>query len=111
MKKISLVFVAAYSLAIATTLTSCSDSKSADNYVGSWAQVNESEPSFSITKTEQGLSLQAAGESNSINVTASGNSLTVDGTTFSYDEQKQELSTPGLFDTQIVFKKLPTEQK
>lgn len=105
------MLIAISSLAIAVFLVSCSDSKSADNYVGSWAQVNESEPSFSITKTEQGLSLQAAGESNSINVTASGNSLTVDGTTFSYDEQKQELSTPGLFDTQIVFKKLPTEQK
>lgn len=110
MKKLLLI-TTALSFGATILLSSCSDSKSADNYVGSWAQVNESEPSFSITKTEQGLSLQASGESNSINVIASGNSLTVDGTTFSYDEQKQELSTPGLFDTQIVFKKLPTEQK
>ncbi|HRG63319.1 MAG TPA: hypothetical protein PLP75_09945 [Burkholderiales bacterium] len=90
-------------------LAACSDN-STKKFVGTWQDVTESSSSFVIVQAEQGLSLQAPGES-SVAVTINGNALTVGDTTLTLDEQKEQLSMSGLFNSQIVFKKVLGVQK
>lgn len=104
MKKMSFFIVAALLVAVALFLISCGKSES--KYLGKWQDANDASATFTISKSESGLTLQTSGESNMIPVVATGDNLTVDGTTFTLDEQKQELSTNGLFDSKIVFKKI-----
>ena len=109
MKKYSIMIVVIALVAVAIFLVSCG--KSDDKYIGAWQDTSDSSPAFTISKSDKGLVLQATGESATIEVSASGDSLSVDGTTFTFDEQKQELSAPGLFDSKITFKKAAGEQK
>ena len=90
-------------------LASCG--KSDNKYIGTWQDASDSNATFTISNSDKGLLLQTSGESATLAVTAHDDSLTVDGATFTLDEQKQELSTPGLFDSKIVFKKVAGEQK
>lgn len=108
MKKISVLLLALTGGAV--FLTACgqnADSK----YIGKWADASDATTTFEITKSDKGLVLQKSDASGTIAVTAQGDSLTVDGATLTLDEQKQELSLPGLFDSKIVFKKVVGEQK
>ena len=98
-------------LAVASIFISgCGDS-SAQKVIGNWQDAAESTSSFVISKTESGLVLQAAGESATLAVAIKGNALTVGDTTLTFDEQKNELSMLGLFNQQIVFKKINGDQK
>lgn len=105
MKKLTLFLIGCIFVLVA----GCSDNP-AKKFVGTWQDVTESSSSFVIVKTEQGLSLQAPGES-SVAVTINGNALTVGDTTLTLDEQKEQLSMSGLFNSQIVFKKVLGVQK
>lgn len=91
-------------------LTACGGNAD-KNFIGTWQDASDTTATFTISKSDKGLVLQTTGESATIAVEASGNNLTVDGTTLTFDEQKQEMSAPGLFDSKIVFKKVGGEQK
>lgn len=104
MKKMSFLIVIAILIAVAVFIISCGKSES--GYLGKWQDANDPSATFTISKSDSGLTLQTSGESNTIAAVATGNNLVVDGTTFTLDEQKQELSTNGLFDSKIVFKKI-----
>lgn len=110
MKKISIFVSVVILVGIMIFLTSCGKSTES-KFVGTWQDINDANTSFTVSKSESGLLLQASGESNTVAVTIQGDSLTVDGTTFTLDEQKTELSTNGLFDNKISFKKVIGEQK
>lgn len=107
MKKIVLVSALIGAMGL---LSSCG--KSAENkFVGTWQDATDASSSFTINSSDKGLLLQANGESATLAVSAQGDSLNVDGATLTLDEQKQELSMPGLFDSKIIFKKVAGEQK
>lgn len=103
MRKILLMVVIA--LVVAFVVVGCRDSAT-KKFVGTWQDINDSTPAFVISQTDKGLVLQSSGESSSIAVQVNGNTLTVADTKLTLDEQKHELSMPGLFGDQIVFKKV-----
>ncbi len=105
MKKLTLFLIGC----ILVFAAGCSDNP-AKKFVGTWQDVTESSSSFVIVQTEQGLSLQAPGES-SIAVTVNGDTLSVGDTTLTLDKQKELLSMPGLFNNRIEFKKVSGVQK
>lgn len=107
MKKTTIIAIIAV-VVIAIFLVSCG--KSDEKFVGKWVETNNPNSSFVISKSDKGLVIQT-GESTTIPAEAKGTTLTVDGSTFNLDEQKQELSVDGLFDSKIVFKKIASEAK
>ena len=109
MKKYLIALAVIIFIVLAVFLASCG--KSDNKYIGTWQDASDSNATFTISNSDKGLLLQTSGESATLAVTAHDDSLTVDGATFTLDEQKQELSTPGLFDSKIVFKKVAGEQK
>lgn len=108
MKKILLFIVTIVGTMV--FLTSCGKS-SESKYIGTWQDVTDPSAAFTISNSDKGLVLKASGESATLAVTAHDNSLAVDGVIFTLDEQKQELSVSGLFDSKIVFRKVAGEQK
>lgn len=110
MKRISIFVSVIILVGIMIFLVSCAKSTES-KFVGTWQDINDANTSFTVSKSESGLLLQASGESDTIVVTIQGDNLIVDGTTFILDEQKSELSTNGLFDNKISFKKVTGEQK
>lgn len=107
MKKNLLILTIGFTLGAA--LIGCNNSS--DKFIGKWQDPTESASSFTIIKTDKGIELQSSGESSTIRVDVDGNKLMVDGTTLTLDEQGNELSMPGLFNSKIIFKKINTEQK
>ena len=111
MKKNSIaISLAAALMLVGISLTACGNSAD-KNFIGTWQDASDASATFVISKSDKGLVLQTTGESATIAVEANGNNLNVDGTNFTFDEQKQELSAPGLFDSKIVFKKVVGEPK
>lgn len=95
---------------IGVFLTACGNNVD-KNFIGTWQDANDTSATFVISKSDKGLVLQTTGESSTLAVEVKDNNLNIDGTTFTFDEQKQELSAHGLFDSKIVFKKVSGEQK
>ena len=111
MKKNSIaISLAAALMLVGISLTACGNNAD-KNFIGTWQDASDANATFVISKSDQGLVLQTTGESATLAVEAKDNDLNVDGTSFTCDEQKQELSAPGLFDSKIVFKKVAGEQK
>lgn len=111
MKKNSIVIsLAAALMLLGISLTACGNNAD-KNFIGTWQDASDANATFVISKSDKGLVLQTTGESATLAVEANGNNLNVDGTSFTFDEQKQELLSPGLFDSKIVFKKVAGEQK
>lgn len=111
MKKNSMaISLAAVLMLVGVSLIACGNSAD-KNFIGTWQDTNDANATFVISKSDKGLVLQTTGESATLAVEANGTSLNVDGTNFTFDEQKQELSAPGLFDSKIVFNKVAGEQK
>lgn len=106
MKKISRIIA----LFLPLFMVACNDSAN-EKFVGTWQDASSSMPAFVISKTDKGLVLQSTGESSSIAVQVSDNTLTVVDTKLTLDEQKHELSMPGLFGDPIVFKKVSKGDK
>lgn len=109
MKKISIVLAIVALTIVAVFLVACGNSDA--KYIGTWQDATDATSTFTISKGDKGLVLQTSGESSAVEADASGDTLTVDGAKFSLDEQKQELSADGLFDSKIIFKKISGEQK
>lgn len=88
----------------ALVLSACSNDN--DKFIGTWQDTQESDTKFTISKAENGLVLQAYGESTTVAVIVNGDNLKVENTEFTYEPQKKSLTLPGLFNSKVEFIKL-----